>query len=384
MRKTTVLIITFIISAILALIQQETGTPRVLITQTLPVSSEYFNSFLSITDSEGKVLKGIGSSQVRVFQNGEEVDDFTLAAVSQYNQWVAVAMAVDISGSMKGAKLQGAKEAAVDFAGRVAERDRLALLAFDVEMEWVADFSADRGLFKAAVESLETRGDTSLYDAILFLIGKLEGMEAPRSAIVLLTDGMDTKSRAKQKECLEAVKESGIPIFTIGLGEDVDQTTLRKIAETSHGMHLYAHKPEDLRQVYAAIAEHIQSQYVLRHRFIGDPHRPVLEIRVEVTLEEGIFSDTRKFSSPMDVISEPAKADSKETGKESYERYWQVLFDPITVAMVGLGVLVGIAIGWILALVLRNRGYGMGTVVLIIVLCAIAFGLTGLLFSVVM
>jgi VWFA-related protein len=365
---------------------QDTSAPaqgRVRILQTVPLDSKTYMSIISVTDAEGKAVKGISAEQLKVFQNGEPISGFSLSVVSPEDQWVAVVVAIDVSGSMKEGKLEGAKAAALDFAGRVGMRDQLALLAFDRELNWMTEFSTEREDFKKAVENLALRGDTALYDAAMQSMEKCAALEAPRKAIILLTDGKDTASKGTLAECLKKAGDSGIPIFTVGLGNDADAATLQKISEAGKGQYLFAPGPEDLRGIYASIAEQLSAQYVLKHPFTGDPNQSIHELTVEVALAQGAFSDTIEFSSPLDLPSvqqeeQPAAA---TRSRDVVQVAADVLRRPVTLAFGALGLLTGAVIGLWIGLLLRRRDRGVAAILIVVMLFAFLCGLAGVTVS---
>ncbi|MBK7494134.1 MAG: VWA domain-containing protein [Candidatus Omnitrophica bacterium] len=84
-----------------------------------------------------------------------------------------------------------------------------------------------------------------------------------RKAIILLTDGKDDDgtgaqlSRTPLNNAIMAAQRSHIPVFTIGLGEEISQSTLEKIADETGGEYLFAPNGADLDDLYSEIASEL-------------------------------------------------------------------------------------------------------------------------------
>ncbi len=151
-----------------------------------------------------------------------------------------IVLVMDVSGSMAepegiGTKLDAARAA----AGTLLEllqlpRDRVALVAFDAEARRAIGLSGDRDAVAEALSSLET-GQGTRIDLGLAEAGRVLA-ESPRDAarrnVILLTDGLQSGSAEPVIEAAGALREAGSRLFAIGLGADVDEAMLRRIASS--------------------------------------------------------------------------------------------------------------------------------------------------------
>jgi VWFA-related protein len=209
-------------------------------------------------------------------------------------------VAIDISGSMKGAPLSKARAAASDFVGRFDANDEVSLVKFDDRIELVQDFTTDKEAVIRAIESLRPRGDTALYDAIAYSVERLQGRQGRRAAIVL-TDGRDTASvQYTLKACISEANETGLPILVIGLNsQQFTPEVMEKIAFETGGGYLFAPSPDDLGALYQKIRGQLQNQYRIEftslHRADGAKHT------VAVGLDVGggrLLWGTKEYSAP--------------------------------------------------------------------------------------
>jgi Ca-activated chloride channel family protein len=178
-----------------------------------------------------------------------------------------IAIVFDKSGSMaENSKINAAVKGAQEFVRRMSPQDELLWIPFDE-----AVYPGVRGTKAAVGEDLigdiaatTADGGTALYDAILLARQELEAQRAVtgdtvRYGIVVLSDGQDQNSvqTLSQLESALATTEAdptGIQIHTIGVGEDADEATLKKIAQAAHGRFWKPKSDAEIIVVYKDIA----------------------------------------------------------------------------------------------------------------------------------
>ena len=106
-----------------------------------------------------------------------------------------VALALDVSGSMTGAPLQATTWAAQDLVNKLTAVDQAALLTFGTNVVLAAPLSTDHAAISSILQTLRAGGNTLLYDAAHQGVTLLEKTPPGRRAVVLFTDGEDTRSR---------------------------------------------------------------------------------------------------------------------------------------------------------------------------------------------
>ena len=178
-----------------------------------------------------------------------------------------IAIVFDKSGSMAdNGKINAAVKGAQEFVRKMSPQDELHWIPFDE-----AVYPGVKGTKAAIGENLigdiaatTADGGTALYDAILLARQELEARraetgDAVRYGIVVLSDGQDQNSvqTLSQLESALATTEkdpTGIQIHTIGIGEDTDVATLKKIAQAAHGRFWQPKTDKDVIVVYKDIA----------------------------------------------------------------------------------------------------------------------------------
>ncbi len=164
-------------------------------------------------------------------------------------------LVVDVSGSMKGEKLSGAKGALLSFIDQIeGSRDRVALLAFSDDVREIQGLGQLDRTFGASIRGLTAGGGTMLYDAVAHAFEKLEQQHDPQriNVIVAMTDGQSQGDIA----VLESrVRQADFPvlIFTVAYGEDADLDVLQRIARMGDGQ-AYPSDPKTIEKLYQLLS----------------------------------------------------------------------------------------------------------------------------------
>jgi Ca-activated chloride channel family protein len=173
-----------------------------------------------------------------------------------------VALVVDTSSSMNGQKLEGAKRAAAAFVGQMdlaPGNDQVAVVRYDAEAEVVCQLTNARAVIEATIRNLTTRSGTHIDKGLRLALGELQGprrIERNLPVMVLLTDGIQTGTPGAELRAADEVRDAGVRLYTIGLGEDVNAAALQEMAGDRSRYH-FAPAPADLARIYAEIASDI-------------------------------------------------------------------------------------------------------------------------------
>ncbi len=214
-------------------------------------------------DGAGKSLSDLTPANFRASFNDSQLDITDVQASALESKPVSVLMLVDTSGSMYGDRIDQARAAIDDFIGQLRPDDRVAVTSFSSTVTPLQDFTTDHAALSAAVDKLQARGETALYDAVVAATRAISTETTSQRLILLLSDGNDTISTAQKSASLSAAKAAGVGIIAVGLGSDIDSKYLDSLAQTSGGHFLEAPTPTDLRKSYNDLAQSIRNQYTL-------------------------------------------------------------------------------------------------------------------------
>jgi len=223
----------------------------------------------TVTDSAGKYSRGLHAQDFKIFEDGKEQ---TLSSFTAEETPFAAVVLLDFSGSME-SRVSLARSAAIHFLDGLREEDVAAVYRFDSEIEQLQDFSASRDLAPTAF-GMHAKGMTVLNDAILRAAVDLSKRPEKRRAIVVLSDGYDTKSSASMDKALAAALDAGVTIYTVDMSSETTNVqaraqaagALRNYANKSGGKYVATPGGQALREAFSGIVEELGNQYTLAYR----------------------------------------------------------------------------------------------------------------------
>lgn len=236
--------------------------------------------YFTITDDRGGSVIGLTDREIAVVCDGAVQPVASLQSAIKDGESMAAALLFDRSGSMTTA-VDRTKEAAAGFIHRLSVDDQIAVVSFDHTIKVDLPLTVDKGAGASAVRAIVPGENTALYDAVHEGLAQLRGASTKRLAVIILSDGVDTRSRTTREEAVAEAKAQGVALFTIGLGDKVNEAALQELAGATGGRFLAAARPEDLLALYQTIGEQLQNQYhlIFRPAFGRDEAWHKLEIR---------------------------------------------------------------------------------------------------------
>jgi Ca-activated chloride channel family protein len=180
-------------------------------------------------------------------------------------------MAVDLSGSMREAdmiiakgrvtRLTAVKIVAGDFISK-RKGDRIGLILFGSQAYLQAPLTFDRKtvetLLKESSLGLAGRA-TAIGDAIGLAVKRLRKEDEQDRVLILLTDGANTAGNVDPLKAADLASQEKVKIYTIGVGSprssDIDEPTLKAIAEKTNGRYFRARDVEGLLEIYKVLDE---------------------------------------------------------------------------------------------------------------------------------
>ena len=170
-----------------------------------------------------------------------------------------LALVIDRSGSMSGRKLSNARKAACFLAAELTARDRLAIVAFDDEVQVVMPSTpvSDPQPFLAAINTIHSGGSTALLDGWLAGATQVANHLDPAglNRVLLLSDGQANQGLTNQKAIAAKVAgltARGISTSSFGLGDGFDEDLMGSIASAGDGTLAFIESPAQLADLYAS------------------------------------------------------------------------------------------------------------------------------------
>ena len=281
---------------------------------------------VGVVDRQGHAITSLSRNDFTVYEDG------VLRPIAVFEPTEApfsLVMLLDMSGSTINFRQQ-IQQSALRFLDALAPDDRVAVVEFNGKgVKSLLGFSTDRGRTAYAITLATGAGTTPLFDALKHSLGELGREGKRRKAIVVLTDGVDTKLRDADRAIVQKALESevstaikpeansqlnsvlndadrqGVAIFPLALPSGdpkhlplpdpqitamytAARTRLELLANRTGGQLHEVRRLDELAKLYPIIAAEMRSLYTIAYR----PQNPGAhdgkwrEIRIEVARAE--------------------------------------------------------------------------------------------------
>src|SRR5919201_4110252 len=238
----------------------------------------------TVYDNKQRMVTTLDKGAFTVYEDGVAQ---TITSFRREDIPVAVGILIDNSGSMRD-KRPAVNQAALNFVRSSNPQDQAFVVNFNDEYYLDQDFTASVPRLKEALEKIEARGGTALYDALVASADHLKrNARLEKKVLLVVTDGEDNASRESLEEAVRRLQaESGPTVYTIGLlGGEKQRRAHRALATMAEDTGGVAFFPKDLSEVDAItqeVAHDIRNQYPIGYK----PIRPQTQggyrsIRVE-------------------------------------------------------------------------------------------------------
>jgi Ca-activated chloride channel homolog len=222
----------------------------------------------TVVDDHFHPITSLTKNDFNVFENGQpqKITSFRNEDIP-----VALGIVIDNSGSMRDKRPQ-VNTAAVNLVKSSNPQDQVFVVNFNEEYFLDQDYTGSVPKLKDALERIESRGGTALYDAVVASSDHLKKSGAlEKKVLLVVTDGEDNASRESLEQALRRLEEKNGPtVYTIGLLSEERskraRRALREMAEDTGGVAFF---PKDLTEVEAItqqIAHDIRNQYTIQYK----------------------------------------------------------------------------------------------------------------------
>jgi VWFA-related protein len=222
----------------------------------------------TVIDDRGRFVDDLRESNFRVFEDKVEQK---LALFKREDIPVTVGLVIDNSGSMRD-KRERVNTAALTFVQTSNRDDEVFVVNFndDYYLDLDKDFTNDVGELKDALERIDSRGSTALYDALIGSLDHLRKGSRDKKVLLVVTDGEDNTSRSNLERTMLEAQKSDAVIYTIGLlgkekGAKRARRALESISKATGGLAFFPEAVTDVEAICTQVAHDIRNQYTLAY-----------------------------------------------------------------------------------------------------------------------
>ncbi len=222
----------------------------------------------TVVDDHFRPITTLTKNDFNVFEDGkpQKITSFRNEDIP-----VALGIVIDNSGSMRDKRPQ-VNAAAINLVKSSNPQDQVFVVNFNEEYFLDQDYTGSIPKLKDALERIESRGGTALYDAVVASADHLKKSGAlEKKVLLVVTDGEDNASRESLEQALRRLEEKNGPtVYTIGLlGDEHEKRArraLREMAEDTGGVAFFPKNLDEVEAITQQIAHDIRNQYTIQYK----------------------------------------------------------------------------------------------------------------------
>jgi Ca-activated chloride channel family protein len=222
----------------------------------------------TVVDEKNHMVMNLPKAAFTVMENGHPQP---MTSFRQEDIPVSMCIVIDNSGSMR-EKREQVNKAALNLVRASNPRDEVCVVNFNDEYYLDQSFTNKLPLLKEALEKVEARGGTALYDAMVATSNEMKAhARLQKKVLFVVTDGEDNASRESLEETVRNLQqENGPTVYAIGLlgGERARRArrALETVAQDTGGIAFLPKTLAEVDEISSAVAHDIRSQYTIGYK----------------------------------------------------------------------------------------------------------------------
>jgi VWFA-related protein len=216
-----------------------------------------------VTDNRGRFVQGLTASDFRVSEDGTPQE---AELVRTGERPASVLLALDVSSSMD-STIQELRRSAAAFLRALSPEDAIIVAAFNEDFHVLLRSGASPEARLEALERLKPSGATALYDGIIRAVDILSSLPPPR-AIVMFTDGEDTRSRSLESSVRVALQRNDVVLYLIAQSAEPSgalREHLAPLATETGGIAWFPTQMTAVVEHFVDVVRYLRNQYVLAY-----------------------------------------------------------------------------------------------------------------------
>ena len=222
----------------------------------------------TVVDDKNHLVTNLDRADFTVYEDGQQQK---ITSFRREDIPVAIGIVIDNSGSMRD-KRPAVNAAAINFVKASNPQDKVFVVNFNEDFFLDQDYTASIPKLKDALDRIEARGGTALYDAVVASSDHLKKSAIlEKKVLVVVTDGEDNASRESLEQAIRRLQEENGPtVYTIGLLGDEHskraKRALRQMAEETGGIAFFPQGLSEVDAITQQIAHDIRNQYTIGYK----------------------------------------------------------------------------------------------------------------------
>jgi VWFA-related protein len=232
-----------------------------------------------LVTERGRSVRGLQPTDFEVRDNGvlQQVDVVSFEQIP-----LNVVLALDMSGSVSGERLDHLRKAGGALLDALTEDDQAALVTFTHVVAQGSGLTTDRGRVRVALDLAQAAGETALVD------GSYAGMmvaesDVGRALLMVFSDGLDTSSWLSPEAVLETARRSDVVAYSVSVGRSYRSAFLRELSALTGGKLLEIESTQNLSALFLRILDEFRQRYLVSYtpRGVAKDGWHRLEVRVK-------------------------------------------------------------------------------------------------------
>jgi VWFA-related protein len=264
-----------------------------------------------VTDTRRHIVTNLEKTNFQVYEDGQPQ---TIVRFSREDVPVSIGIVVDNSGSMR-TKRAAVTKAVLNLIQASNPQDEVFVVNFNDDPYLDQDFTNQIGPLREALDRVDSRGGTALYDAVIASADHLaKGAKKEKKVLLVITDGVDNESRESLESAIRKVQDDQGPIiYTIGiLGDEPGikraKRALQSLSDQTAGVAFFPKDLAEVDEISQEVARDIRNQYSITYkptnpRSNGGYRKVRVEARaqgykdLQARTRDGYFADEKRTAS---------------------------------------------------------------------------------------
>jgi VWFA-related protein len=229
---------------------------------------------VSALDKSGHAVEGLTRENFQILEDNKPQD---ITLFKHEDIPVSIGMVIDNSGSMRNKK-DKVHSAALSFVKESNPDDETFIVAFEKDAFLQQDFTGSMGDLVDALENLDPRLETAMYDAIYLSVDHVKKGKLDKKVLLVISDGEDTASKWGYNKVLDHVKQAkDVVIYAVGILDEDGRSGglfgkspqkkaregLTEIAEITGGQAFFPKNIDEVADICRRIARNLRNQYTI-------------------------------------------------------------------------------------------------------------------------